>query len=102
MYDNHNIDHSKTKIVIKNGVWIGANSTIISGAYICEGSVVGAMSLVNKYIPPFVIAGGIPVRVIKPRFSQISQLQNTLINTQSKYSLKEILSIHSQYGFKYT
>jgi len=101
MSNNSNIEHSKTKIIIEDGVWVGANTTIINGAHICEGSVVGAMSLVNKFIPPYVIAGGIPVRVLKPRFSQKSQLENTLINTQSKYSSDQILSLHRELGFNY-
>lgn len=101
MYNNKMIDSKQDQITIENGVWLGANTTLLSGAKICEGSIIGAMSLVDKYIPPFVIAVGIPVKVLKPRFKTICQLENTLINSKSKYSLIEVLDIHLTYGFIY-
>lgn len=101
MYLNRDIDHMKSSIIIENGAWIGSNSVIISGAKIGEGSVIGALSLVNHAIPPFVVAAGIPVKVIKPRFSTLNELEETLQVTQSKYSLEEIIKIHEKYGFEY-
>lgn len=55
---------SKT-VVIKDNVWIGANSLILPGVTIGEGSVIAAGSVVTKDIPPLVIAGGNPAKVIK-------------------------------------
>lgn len=101
MYNNKKIDHERNQLMIEHGVWIGANTTVLSGSKICEGSIIGAMSLENKYIPPFVIAAGVPAKVIIPRFTSISQLNNTLKNTNSNYSLNEILKLHSSYGFEY-
>ena len=101
MYNNTNIDHMHSKIIIEDGVWIGANTTIISGAHIGEGSIIGAMSLVNKKIPPFVVAGGVPVKILKQRFSKKIQLENTLKNTSSKYRLDQILKLHEPFGFRY-
>lgn len=101
MYQNTNIEHKQGEIKVGNGAWFGSNCTIISGADVGEGSIIGAMSLVNKKIPPFVIAGGVPVKVIKPRFKNITQIQNTLRNTQSDYSLDEILELHKNIGFNY-
>lgn len=49
---------------IGKDVLVGANSTILPGVTIGEGAQVGAMSLVNKDIPPGVFAGGVPARVI--------------------------------------
>ena len=37
------------------------------GVRIGEGSIIGANSFVNKDIPPFSIAGGLPAKVIKYR-----------------------------------
>ena len=54
-------------IVIGNDVWIGSNSVILAGAKIGNGSVVAAGSVVNKEIPEYVIAGGIPAKPIKKR-----------------------------------
>jgi acetyltransferase-like isoleucine patch superfamily enzyme len=52
-------------VVIKRDVMVGANSTILAGVTIGEGAEVSAMSLVNTDIPPGVLAGGIPVRVLR-------------------------------------
>ena len=48
----------------KNG-WIGANVTILGGVTIGEGVVIGAGAVVNRDIPDFSVAVGIPARVIK-------------------------------------
>ena len=89
------------KNIIENGVWVGANSTILSGADIGEGSIIAAMSLVNRKIPPFVIAGGVPVKIIKPRFTTLQQLSNTINVTNSKFSIDEVIEIHKSFGFYY-
>ncbi|WP_225035060.1 acyltransferase [Winogradskyella sp. SM1960] len=102
IFHNVNIEHMKGIIKIENGVWVGANTTMLSGTEIGEGSVIGAMSLVNKKIPPFVVAGGVPVKIIKPRFSTADQISNTLKVTNSKYTLKEILEIHKKHGIEYS
>jgi acetyltransferase-like isoleucine patch superfamily enzyme len=101
MQKNKKIDHMSGVITMENGVWIGSNCTIISGANIGEGSIIGAMSLVNKKIPPFVVAGGVPVKIIKPRFKTKKQIENTLQSTDSKYALEEVLAIHQEIGFTY-
>ena len=55
------------KITIKDNVWIGAGVTILKGVVIGENSIIGAQSLVNKNIPPNVIAAGVPCKVVKER-----------------------------------
>lgn len=50
-------------IVIGDGVWIGANVTILPGVSIGSMSVVGAGSVVTKSIPPYSVAYGNPYRV---------------------------------------
>jgi len=52
-------------IVIEEGAWIGTNSTILGGVRIGKHSVIGAGSMVNRDIPPYSLAVGIPCRVIK-------------------------------------
>jgi len=55
------------KIVIGDDVWIGANSTILPGVTIGKGSVIGAGSVVNKDVPEYSVAWGIPAKVIRKR-----------------------------------
>jgi acetyltransferase-like isoleucine patch superfamily enzyme len=52
-------------IVIKKNVFIGANTTILKGVTIDEGSFIAAGSVVNKNILPFTMVGGVPAKFIK-------------------------------------
>lgn len=54
-------------IRIGNNVWIGAGSTILSGATIGDNTVItaGAVVIKNQSFGPNVMAGGVPCRVIK-------------------------------------
>ena len=54
-------------INIGNDVWLGANVVITAGVTIGDGSVIAAGAVVTKDIPPYVIAAGVPARVIKKR-----------------------------------
>lgn len=54
-------------IVIKDNVWIGANSIILDGVIIGEGCIIGGGSVVTKSVPPYSVAVGNPCRVIKSR-----------------------------------
>lgn len=53
------------KVILEDNVWCGANSIILPGVTIGRGSVIGANSVVSKSIPPMVIAGGNPAKVIR-------------------------------------
>jgi len=57
-------------IIVEGDNWIGANVTILKGVKIGEGSVIAAGSLVNKDIPPYAIAAGVPAKIIKYRFNE--------------------------------
>lgn len=67
----HNIDNFKSKgnqnVVIGPGCWIGANVTILGNVKIGRGSIIGAGALVNKDIPEFSVAVGVPAKVVKKR-----------------------------------
>ena len=70
-------DHPETKhIIIGNDVFIGANVTILDGVTIGDGAVIGAGAVVSKDIPPYAVAVGSPIQVIRFRFSpeQITSL----------------------------
>jgi acetyltransferase-like isoleucine patch superfamily enzyme len=54
-------------ILIGNGTWIGASTTVLCGVEIGDGTVIGAGSVVNKSISAQVIAVGVPCAVIKDR-----------------------------------
>jgi acetyltransferase-like isoleucine patch superfamily enzyme len=56
---------SPRPILVEDNVWICANSLILPGVTIGTGSVIAAGSVVVKNIPPMVVAGGNPARVLR-------------------------------------
>jgi maltose O-acetyltransferase len=55
----------RAQVCIEDGVWIGANSTVLPGVTIGKKAVIGAGSVVNRDIPPFTIDVGNPCRPVK-------------------------------------
>lgn len=53
------------RVIIEDNVWIGESVCILPGVIIGEGSVIGALSVVTKSIPPFSIAVGNPAKIVK-------------------------------------
>ncbi len=51
--------------VIGDGVWIGANATILPGVTIGESAVVAACAVVTKDVPPNTLVKGVPAIVAK-------------------------------------
>lgn len=52
-------------IVIKQGAWVGVNSTILPRVTIGENSVVSAGAVVSRTVPPNTVVSGNPAEVIK-------------------------------------
>lgn len=57
--------YSSSKVLIKEGAWIGVNSVILPGVTIGKNCVIGANSVVTKSIPDYTVAVGAPAKVIK-------------------------------------
>lgn len=68
---NHDHDPAKRQnlhhapIRIGNGVWIGAHVTITAGVTIGDNAIIAAGAVVTKDVPPNMIAGGVPAKIIK-------------------------------------
>ena len=65
IYSVNTIDGTKGKIIIKRNARIGANSVILPNVEIGENSLIGALSLVNRDIPPNEVWAGVPAKLIK-------------------------------------
>jgi len=52
-------------IVLEDDVWLGTGVMVMPGVCIGRGTVVAAGSVVTRDLPPFVVAGGMPARVIR-------------------------------------
>lgn len=70
------VEESKHTI-IGNDVFIGLNVTVLDGVTIGDGAVIGAGAVVSKDIPPYAIAVGSPIRIIRYRMTeeQIAAMQ---------------------------
>ncbi|MFH1888994.1 MAG: acyltransferase [Candidatus Omnitrophota bacterium] len=57
--------YEQEPISIGKDCWLGANSVILGGVKIGEHSVVAAGAVVNKDVPAYSIAAGVPAKVIE-------------------------------------
>lgn len=67
------------RVTIGHDVWIGHGATVLPGVSIGDGAVVGSGAVVTRDVAPYTIVGGVPARVIRPRFSpQIARRMQAL------------------------
>jgi len=59
------LEYILAPVLIRKGASIGVGSIILPGVEVGQGAVVAAGSLVNKNIPPFTLAAGYPVKILK-------------------------------------
>lgn len=57
-------------VTIENDVWVGTGAIILKGVRIGRGAIIAAGAVVTREVPPYAIAGGIPARVIRYRWSK--------------------------------
>ena len=60
---------SNGDVLIGSDVWIGSGVTILSGVSIGHGCVVAAGAVLSGHFSPYSIIGGVPGRVLRPRFN---------------------------------
>lgn len=65
IYSVNTINGTRGRVVIKRNAKIGANSVILPNVEIGENSLIGALSLVNRDIPPNEVWAGVPAKFIK-------------------------------------
>ncbi len=59
------IDEQAKDIILEDDVWLGTGVIVNGGVSIGKGTIVAAGSVVTKDLPPGVLAGGVPARVIR-------------------------------------
>jgi acetyltransferase-like isoleucine patch superfamily enzyme len=64
-----NQKNTEAPVIIEDNVWIASNCTIGKGVRIGTGSIIAANSFVNKNLPDYCIAGGVPAKLIRSRKS---------------------------------
>lgn len=85
---------SDQDVVIEEDVWCGANVTILKGVTIGRGSIIAAGAVVTSNVPPYCIAGGVPAKPIKTRWTveQILEHESLLYEESIRFDVKEIES----------
>lgn len=60
-------ERSGKGIIVEDNVWLGGNVKVVDGITIGRDAIVAVGSVVDKDIPPFSIAAGVPARVTRMR-----------------------------------
>lgn len=87
-------------ITINEDCWVGCNVTLLCGVTIGRGCTIAAGAVVNKDIPPYCIAGGVPAKVIKRIWTidEILQHEAALYPVEERYTREELEKIFSRYN----
>lgn len=65
---------TRTQFEIGDDVWIGHNATILAScSSIGRGAVVAAGAVVTRDVAPYAVVGGVPAKVLKYRFDELTQ-----------------------------
>jgi acetyltransferase-like isoleucine patch superfamily enzyme len=57
-------------VVIEQDVWIGAGAYILNGVTVRRGAIIAAGAVVTADVPSYAIAGGVPAKLIRYRWSR--------------------------------
>lgn len=88
-----NDDNEYKDIIVEEDVWIGINVTLLSGAHIGRGAIIGACSVVTKDIPPYTIAVGNPAKPIKFKWTvdEIIEHEKALYPEKERFTKEQLL-----------
>ncbi len=65
IYDRIQRPEGNTPVIIGRNVWLGDHATVLKGVTIGDNSIVAAGAVVTKNVPPNVIVGGNPAKVVR-------------------------------------
>lgn len=87
-------------VIVESDVWIGRCVTLLSGVHLGRGSIIAAGAVVSKDVPPYAVAGGVPAKVIKFKWSidQILEHESILYPKEERFTREQLEEIFSNYG----
>jgi len=85
-------------VVVDSDVWIGRNVTLLCGITIGRGAIIGAGAVVNKDVPPYCVAGGVPAKPIKFKWTidQILEHEANLYPEEERFSREQLERIFAE------
>ena len=87
-----NEDNIYRDIIVEEDVWIGANVTLLPGAHIGRGAIIGAGSIIRTEVPPYAIMIGNPAYITGFKYSVAGILKHEQMLYEEKERLpKELL-----------
>lgn len=95
-FSKENKTIERKEIKIGNDVFIGMNVTILDGVTIEDGAIIGAGAVVSKNIPPFAIAVGCPIKIMKYRFTE-KQIESLLSIKWWDFSEEKLTDIEKDF-----
>lgn len=63
------LNDRECNIEIGDDCWVAANVTLLPGAKLGRGCVVGACALVNREVPPYAVVAGVPAKIVAVKFT---------------------------------
>ena len=90
-------------VIVESDVWIGRNVTLLSGITIGRGAIIGAGAVVNKDVPPYCVAGGVPAKPIKFKWTidQILEHEAMLYPEEERFSREQLARIFAETKTRY-
>lgn len=87
-------------VIIERDVWIGSNVTILAGVHIGRGTTIAAGAVVNKDLPPYCIAGGVPAKPIRLYWTleQILEHESKLYPEEDRLNMTELEKLFKENG----
>jgi acetyltransferase-like isoleucine patch superfamily enzyme len=85
-------------VIVESDVWIGRNVSLLCGITIGRGAIIAAGAVVTKDIPPYCIAGGVPAKPIKFKWTidQILEHESKLYPEEERFSREQLEKIFAE------
>ena len=93
------INDTSTDLHIDEDVYVGTNVTILEGAHLGRGCIVGACSTVTKPVPPYALVVGSPAKIVGVKFSidQILEHEKALYPEKERFSRVYLEELFAKY-----
>lgn len=86
-------------VVVESDVWIGMNVTLLSGVTVGRGATLASGAVVTKDIPPYCVAGGVPAKFIKFKWTidEILEHESKLYPEEERFKREQLEEIFKAY-----